>query len=166
VRTRLAALDARRLLLLVVTVVLVVGAVTVTVPALSSAGLLVACVALVAAVAVLVQGLWQARGQTDWSHQFSAPAQTRGVDTRITRLAGDVRAAAAGDADAGRRLHEALSLLAVDQLRLRRGISLTDDPEAAHAALGPDLTAYLTQPAPGRLAGERLEAFTTTLEEL
>jgi uncharacterized membrane-anchored protein len=165
-RTRLAALDARRLLLLVVAAVLVVGAVTVSVPALASAGLLVACVALVASVAVLVQGLWQARGQTDWSHQFSAPAKPRGVDTRITRLAGDVRAAAAGDADSGRRLHAILSLLAVDQLRLRRGISLTDDPEGAQAALGPDLTAYLTQPPPGRLAGDRLEAFTTTLEEL
>jgi hypothetical protein len=161
-----SGLDPARGLVLVLVVVLLVGAVTVGVPVLSSAGLLVACVALVAAVAVLVQGLWQSRGQTDWSHSFAPVAQPRGVDARITRLAGDVRAAAAGDSEAGRRLHAAVSLLATDQLRLRRGVSLADDPDAARAALGPDLTAYLTQPPPSRLPGERLEAFTTTLEEL
>lgn len=162
----LADLDAGRKLVLALALVLAVGAVTVSVPVLSSAGLLLACVALVVALATLVQGLWQSRTQTDWSHTFTAPSQPRGVDTRLGRLAGDVRAASAGDADAGRRLHAALSLLAVDQLRLRRGLSLADDPDAAHAALGPDLTAYLTQPPPSRLPGDRLEAFTTTLEEL
>ncbi|MGO4342236.1 hypothetical protein [Pedococcus sp. 2YAF34] len=165
-RRNLAGLGAVRVLLLALAAVLLVGAVTVSVPVLSSAGLLVACVALVAALGVLVQGLWQSRGHTDWSHTFAAPAQPRGVDTRITRLAGDVRAAAAGDADAGRRLHAAVSMLAVDHLRLRRGLSLADEPEAAGAALGPDLTAYLTQPPPSRLPGDRLAAFTTTLEEL
>lgn len=165
-RKALTGLGAGQVLVLALVAVLLVGAVTVTVPALSSAGLIVACVALVAAFAVLAQGLWQSRGSTDWSHTFTTPARPRGVDTRITRLAGDVRAAAAGDADAGRRLHAAVTLLATDQLRLRRGVSLADDPDAAHAALGPDLTAYLTQPPPSRLAGDRLEAFTTTLEEL
>jgi len=163
---RLAGLDAGPAVLLALAVVLVVGAVTTSVPALSSAGLILACVALVAAIAVLVQGLWQSRTQTDWSHTFTTPAQPRGVDTRLGRLAGDVRAASTGDADAGRRLHAVLSALAVDQLRLRRGLSLADDPDAARAALGPDLTAYLTQPPPSRLPGDRLEAFTTTLEEL
>lgn len=165
-RRRLAALDVTHQLVAAVVVALVIGAATVAVPALNSAGLLLACGALVAAIAVLVQWVWQARGATDWAHTFDPPKPTRGSDIRLARIAGDVRSAADGDATAARRLHDTMASLAADQLRLRRGISLTDDPDEAHAALGPDLTAYLTGPPPARLTGDRLESFTTTLEEL
>jgi hypothetical protein len=166
VRRRLASLDVAHQLVAAVVVALVLGVATVAVPTLNSAGLLLACGALVATIAVLVQWLWQARGTTDWSHTFDTPAQTRGSDIRLARIAGDVWSAADGDPTAARRVHDTVGSLAADQLRLRRGISLTDDPDGAHAALGPDLTAYLTGPPPARLTSDRLESFTTTLEEL
>jgi hypothetical protein len=166
VRQRLGALGTVQQLVLVVVVALAVGAATATVPILNSPGLLLACGALVAAAGVLVQWLWQSRGSTDWTHTFHTPPATRGADVRIARIADDVRAAAAGDAAAADRLHATVSSLAADQLRLRRGISLVDDPQEAHAALGPELAAYLAQPPPARLTGDRLAAFTTTLEEL
>ncbi|WP_406831447.1 hypothetical protein ABEG17_01295 [Pedococcus sp. KACC 23699] len=165
-RRRLAALDTAHQLGLALAMAVLVGAVTVAVPVLNSTGLLVACAGLVAAMAVLGQWLWQSRGSTDWTHTFRPPPRQRGADLRIARLADDIRSASGGDLTAAGRLHETLTSLAADQLRLRRGISLTQDPERAHAALGPDLTSYLTLPAPSRLSGDRLEAFTTTLEEL
>lgn len=161
------ALGRVRQLVLALVVALVLGTLTVAVPFLASPGLLLACAALVAAIAVLVQWLWQSRGSTDWTHTFTSPARARGTDIRIARIAGDIRATTSGsNPAAGQHLHDTLTSLASDQLRLRRGISLADAPAEAHAALGPDLTAYLTQPPPARLDGARLEAFTTTLEEL
>lgn len=165
-RARLSALGTNQLLVLVLVVALVVGTATVAVPVLNSAGLLLASGALVATIAVLFQWLWQSRGSTDWTHTFHSTPQTRGADIRIARIAGDIEAAAEGDARAAGRLHAALASLADDQLRLRRGLSLATDLEESHAALGPELTAYLTQPSPARLTGDRLAAFTTTLEEL
>ena len=115
-RRRLAALDVPQQLLTAVVLALVLGAVTVAVPALNSAGLLLACGALVATVAVLVQWLWQARATTDWTHTFDTPAQTRGSDIRLARIAGDVRSAADGDPTAARRVHDTVASLAADQL--------------------------------------------------
>lgn len=165
-RRRLAALDTAQQLGLTLVVAVLVGAVTVAVPVLNSTGLLLACAGLVATIAVLGQWLLQSRGATDWTHTFHSPPRPRGADIRLARIADDIRSASGGDATAAGRLHETLTSLAADQLRLRRGISLTQDPDRAHAALGPDLTSYLTQPPPGRLSGGRLETFTTTLEEL
>lgn len=165
-RQRLAALGTARQLVVAVVVALLVGTATVAVPVLTSPGLLLACGALFATVAVLAQWLWQSRGSTDWTHTFVTPAHRRGVDLRIARIAQDVRAADTGDGAAGVRLHATLTSLAGDRLRLRRGLDLVGDPHEAHAALGPDLTAYLTGPPPARLPADRLEAFTTTLEEL
>lgn len=166
-RARLVALGPVRQLVLALVVALAVGTVTVAVPVLASPGLLLACASLVAAIAVLAQWLWQSRGSTDWTHTFTSTTPARGTDLRIARIAGDIRATTSGsDPVAAQHLHDTLTSLASDQLRLRRGISLADAPDEAHAALGPDLTAYLTQPPPSRLTGARLEAFTTTLEEL
>lgn len=163
---RLAALDTTRQIALAAMVLLLLGVVTVAVPVLRSPGLLIASAALIAVIAVVWQWLWQSRGATDWTHTFVAPPVTRGADLRIARITGDVRAAAGGDPQAGNRLHATLTSLAEDRLRLRRGLSLTADPEESRAALGPELTAYLTQPPPARLPGDRLAAFTTTLEEI
>ena len=165
-RQRIARLGATRQVGVALVVALVLGAVTVTSPVLNSPGLLVASAALVGVIAVVLQWLWQSRGSTDWTHTFHATATTRGADIRIARIAGDVRAAAGGDPQAGARLHATLTSLADDQLRSRRGLSLAADPEQSQAALGPELTAYLTHPPPARLSGDRLAAFTTTLEEL
>ena len=165
-RRRLAALGPARQLVVALVVALLVGTATVVVPVLNSTGLLLACGALLAALAVLAQWLWQSRGSTDWTHTFDTPLHLRGADLRISRIATDVHAAAAGDAPAATRLHATLTSLANDQLRLRRGLGLTQDPHEAHAALGPDLTAYLAGPPPARLPTDRLAAFTTTLEEL
>ena len=165
-RRRLAALRPAQQLVVAVVVALVVGTATVAVPVLTSPGLLLACGALVVTVAVLAQWLWQSRGSTDWTHSFATAPHLRGADVRIARIAQDVRAADAGDAAAGARLHATVASLAGDRLRLRRGLDLLEDPREAHAALGPDLTAYLTGPPPTRLPAVRLAAFTTTLEEL
>jgi len=161
----LAGLGTARQLLLALVVALLVGVPTVTVPALGSAGMLAACLGLVAALFVVVQWLWQSRHSTDWAHDFSPGRPPRGVDSRITRLAGDI-ALAARDEAAAARLHAAVSGLAVERLRDRRGLSLAANPEAGHTALGPDLSAYLHQPPTTLVRPDRVASLVTTLEEL
>jgi hypothetical protein len=161
----LAELGTARQLLLALVVALLVGVPTVTVPALGSAGMLLACLALVAALGVLVQWLWLSRHSTDWSHDFSPGRPPRGVDARITRLAGDVHLAAR-DPAAAARLHATVSGLAAERLRDRRGLSLAANPEAGHTALGPDLSAYLTQSPTTLVRPDRVASLITTLEEL
>jgi hypothetical protein len=165
VRRWVARLGTARQLLLALVVALVLAVPTVTVPALASAGMLLACLALVAALGVLVQWLWQSRHSTDWSHDFSPSRPPRGVDSRITRLAADIELAGR-DAAAAARLHAAVSGLAVERLRDRRGLSLAANPEAGHTALGPDLSSYLTQPPTTLVRPDRLASLVTTLEEL
>jgi hypothetical protein len=161
----LAGLGTPRQLLLALVVALLVGVPTVTVPALGSAGMLAACLGLVAALFVLVQWLWQSRHSTDWSHDFSPGRPPRGVDSRITRLAGDI-ALAQRDPAAAERLHATLSGLAVERLRDRRGLDTTAHPEAAATALGPDLAAYLSQAPTTLVRPDRVASLVTTLEEL
>jgi hypothetical protein len=160
---RLGGWSTAQLLLLVLTGAVGVGALAVTVPALGNAGMLLASTALLAALAVLAQWLWQSRQSTDWDNTFTESKPPRGADSRISRLAVDIREAAAGNADAARRLHATLSGLAIERLRDRRGVT---DPDQARAALGPDLSAYLAGPPTTRLTAGQLAAFTTTLEEL
>ncbi len=165
-RRRLAALTTGQALLLALAVATGVGALAVTVPPLANVGLLLASAALVGSTAVLAQWLWQSRGSTDWSNTFEEPAAVRGADARITRLAAIVRDAAAGDPVAAASLHDTIRGLAVERLHHRRGLTLDADPEAARAALGPDLTAYLTQPRSSTLPAAQLARFITTVEEL
>jgi hypothetical protein len=148
---RLAGLAPAQLFLVVLAVTVAVGALAVSVSALGNVGMLLASAAMLAALANLAQWLWQSRQSTDWDNTFREPPTTRGVDSRISRLAGDVREAEAGTPAASARLHATLSSLA--------GTS-------GEAVLGRDLAAYLAAPPTTRLTAAQLAAFTTTLEEL
>jgi hypothetical protein len=160
---RLARLAPAQLLLVLLAVSVAVGALAVSVPVLGNAGMLLASASLFAALAVLAQWLWQSRQSTDWDNTFTESAPPRGADSRISRLAVDLRDAASGNPVSASRLHAALSGLAVERLRDRRGVTATDESQAA---LGPDLTAYLAGPPTTRVTAAQLAAFITTLEEL
>jgi len=159
---RLAGLSPAQLFLVVLGVTVAIGALAVSVSALGNVGMLIASAALLAALAIVAQWLWQARQSTDWDNTFTEAAAPRGVDSRISRLAGDVREAGTGAPVASARLHATLSSLATERLRSRGDGTLTDGA----AVLGPDLAAYLAAPPTTRLTAAQLAAFTTTLEEL
>jgi hypothetical protein len=159
---RLGALAPSQLFLVVLAVTVVVGALAVSVSALGNVGMLLASAALVAALAIVAQWLWQSRQSTDWDNTFTEATATRGVDARISRLAGDVREAGSGAPVPSARLHATLSSLAAERLRSRGDGTMTD----AAAVLGRDLAAYLAAPPTTRLTAAQLAAFTTTLEEL
>lgn len=163
---RLRELGAAQQLLAALVLAILVGALAVAVPVLGNAAMLLACAALLATLAVLAQWLWSSRHATDWSHDFTPPGTARGADSRVSGLARVVRAGSEGDADAARRLHAIVSGLAAERLRDRRGLHLDADPQAAHTALGPGLTAYLTGPPATRLTAAQLDTHITTLEEL
>jgi hypothetical protein len=160
---RLARLAPAQLLLVLLAVSVAVGALAVSVPVLGNAGMLLASASLFAALGVLAQWLWQSRQSTDWDNTFTESAPPRGADSRISLLAVDLRDAASGNPVSASRLHAALSGLAVERLRDRRGVTATDESQAA---LGPDLTAYLAGPPTTRVTAAQLAAFITTLEEL
>ena len=159
---RLSSLAPAQLFLVVLAVCVAVGALAVSVPVLGNAGMLLAALGLFAALAVLAQWLWQSRQSTDWDNTFTEAAAPRGVDSRISRLAGDVREAGTGAPAPSARLHATLSSLATERLRSRGDGTLTDGA----AVLGPDLAAYLAAPPTTRLTAAQLAAFITTLEEL
>jgi len=159
---RLAGLSPAQLFLVVLGVTVAIGALAVSVSALGNVGMLIASAALLAALAIVAQWLWQARQPTDWDNTFTEAAAPRGVDSRISRLAGDVREAGTGAPVASARLHATLSSLATERLRSLGDGTLTDGA----AVLGPDLAAYLAAPPTTRLTAAQLAAFTTTLEEL
>ena len=159
---RLAGLSPAQLFLVVLGVTVAIGALSVSVSVLGNVGLLISSAALVAALAVVAQWLWQARQSTDWDNTFSDTATPRGVDSRISRLASDVREAGSGAPVPSARLHATLTSLATERLRSRGDGTLTDGA----AVLGPDLAAYLAAPPTTRLTAAQLAAFTTTLEDL
>jgi len=161
---RLAGLAPPQLFLVVLAGTVVVGALAVSVSALGNVGMLLASAAMLAALANLAQWLWQSRQSTDWDNTFTESAPPRGVDSRISRLAGDVREAATGTPAASSRLHATLSSLAAERLRSHQGGEGTTTDAAA--VLGRDLAAYLAAPPTTRLTAAQLAAFTTTLEEL
>lgn len=164
---RLSGLAPMQLFLVVLAVAVAVGALAVSVSALGNVGMLLASAAVVAALANLAQWLWQSRQSTDWDNTFTEPAATRGVDSRISRLAGDVREAATGTPAPAARLHATISSLAADRLRTGSASSRYDGTTAGReAVLGRDLAAYLAAPPTTRLTAAQLAAFTTTLEEL
>jgi hypothetical protein len=160
VTRRFASLTPTQQFLAVLAVTVVVGALAVSVSALGNVGMLLASAALLAALAVVAQWLWQSRQSTDWDNTFAEPASARGVDSRISRLAGDVREATSGAPVPSARLHATLSSLAAERLRSH------PDSGAVESILGRDLAAYLAAPPTTRLTAAQLAAFTTTLEEL
>ena len=159
---RLGGLPAPQLFLVVLTVAVAVGALAVSVSALGNVGMLLASAALVAALATVAQWLWQSRQSTDWDNTFADPSTSRGVDSRISRLAADVRDATSGEPAPSARLHATVSSLAAERLRTH-GDGSPADPAAV---LGRDLAAYLAAPPTTRITAAQLAAFTTILEEL
>ena len=156
-------------LILALGVAVVIGAVVTLAPVTLNVATLLAFLAVLAAVAVLTQWLWQNHRGTDWSNAFTDPHPPRGTDPRVNRLAARVDAAVAGDAVAQTELHDQLRTLAEDRLRSRHGIVLDGGPDhtdRAKAALGADLTAYLTNPPTTRVDHARVAVYLTTLEEL
>lgn len=160
---RLAGLAPTQLLLVALVVTVAVGALAVSVPVLGNAGMLLASAGLLAALGVLAQWLWQSRQSTDWDNSFTESTPPRGTDSRIGRLAVDVRDSASGNAASTTRIHTTVSGLAVERLRDRRGLTSADE---SRAALGPGLAAYLAGPPTTRVTAAQLAAFITTLEEL
>ena len=68
---RLSALTPDRLVLVVLAASVAVGALAVSVPVLGNAGMLLAALGLIAALALLAQWLWQSRRSTDWDNTFT-----------------------------------------------------------------------------------------------
>jgi hypothetical protein len=163
---RLAGLSAPQQLLAALAAAIVIGALAVAVPVLGNAAMLLACTALLAVLAVLALWLWGTSRATDWSNTFTEGRPPRGADSRVTRLVRVVTTATEGDHAAAQQLHTMLTGLAGERLRDRRGLRLEADPDAAHTALGPALTAYLTGPPTTRLTAAQLDTHVTTLEEL
>jgi hypothetical protein len=145
-------------------VAVVLGVATVGVSWLTSPGLLLTTVAVVASIAVLTQRLVQSEKSLHWETRVLDPAAERGSDSRVSSLRREIDLAAKGNAESHVRVHRLLSGLAADRLRDHRGLA-PSDPEAA-ALLGPDLTAYLAQRPTGRLASDQLHRHVQKLEEL
>jgi hypothetical protein len=142
----------------------VIGVATVGVSWLTSPGLLLATLAVVASVAVLTQRLAQSQKPLHWETQLLDRETERGADARVNGLRQQIEGCAGGNPDSHERLHAALVQLATDRLRDHRGLE-PSDPEAA-ALLGPDLTAYLAQRPTGRLTTDQLHRHVQKLEEL
>jgi hypothetical protein len=160
---RLAGLSAPQQLLAALAAAILIGALAVGVPVLGNAAMLLACASL---LAVLALWLWGTRRATDWSNTFTEGRPPRGADSRVTRLVRVVATATDGDQTATQQLHTILTGLAGERLRDRRGLRLEADPDAAHTALGPALTAYLIGPPTTRLTAAQLDTHVSTLEEL
>jgi hypothetical protein len=159
---RLAGLSSAQLFLVVLAVAVAVGALAVSVSALGDVGMLLASAAMLAALAIVAQWLWQSRQSTDWDNTFREAATARGGDSRLSRLATDLREAESGTPAAASRLHATLSSLAAERLR---NSSTSGHPDG-DAVLGRELAAYLASPPTTRLTAAQLAAFTTTLEDL
>ena len=170
---RLRALSLGGQLMVALVVATLIGSLVSVAPAIGNVALLLAIVSLTGAMAVLTQWAWQHQHGTDWSNSFTENARPRGSDARIHGLAQTLLAAQGGDARAQADLHGLLTTLATERLRERRGTTLTlsaaasgGDHDATRAALGPELTAYLTHPPTTRPSAAQVGAFITTLEEL
>lgn len=161
---RLRGLAPAQLFLVVLAVAVAVGALAVSVSVLGNVGMLLASAAMLAALAVVAQWLWQSRQATDWDNSFRDAATPRGVDSRISRLASDLREAESGTPAPAARLHATLSSLAAE--RLRNHSDSSNPTSSGESILGRELAAYLAAPPTTRLTAAQLAAFTTTLEEL
>jgi hypothetical protein len=142
----------------------VLGVATVGVSWLTSPGLLLATLAVVASIAVLTQRLVQSHKPLHWETRVLDPEAERGSDGRLSSLSQQVERAAKGHSESQERVHALLATLAADRLREHRGLE-PSDPEAA-ALLGHDLTAYLDRRPTGRLTTDQLHRHVQKLEEL
>ena len=158
----------QRMLLAAAGVAIVVGLLTVSLGWFTNVGLVLATLAVVAALAVLAQGLLQSQQHLHWETRTSGADARRGADSRVTTLRHEIELAASGQAEAQERVHALLTGLADERLRDRRGLERGEDPEAA-ALLGPDLTAYLDRrpsSSSARVTTDQLHRHVQKLEEL
>jgi hypothetical protein len=151
-------------LLLGAAAAVVIGVATVGVSWLTSPGLLLATLAVVASVAVLTQRLVQSQKPLHWETRLIDRDAERGADARVSGLRQQVELAARGNAESHERMHALLAGLATERLRDHRGLE-PSDPEAA-ALLGPELTAYLSGRPTGRLTTDQLHRHVQKIEEL
>jgi hypothetical protein len=156
----------RRIALAALAGAALLGAVTIGVPALSNAGLLIASGAALICAVLVAYGLVRSQRAHDWATHFRLAETRRGADTRVNLIGTTLDRAASGDPEALRAVHEIISSLADERLRHHHGVDRSERPEQAAALLGQDLTAYLSQPPTGKLPTARVTAYITHLEAL
>lgn len=142
----------------------VLGLVLTLVPVLDRVLLLVASTVLLLTLAALAVWLFRTHREVEWTTSAGRPARVRGSDRRVTVLARTIDAAVAGDEGALRDVH-ALVRSAAEARVSAQGLAPDPDDAATRAALGPELTAYLTSATPRRVTAAELSSFITTLEE-
>ncbi len=163
-RQRLLALVRGHEVLTAVGAAALLGVVVTLVPVLDRVLLLVASTALLLAVAALAIWLVRAHREVEWTTSAGSPERVRGSDRRVTSLTRTIDAAVAGDSAARADVQQLLRSAAEAQLT-RRGLPADPADDAARAALGPELTAYLTSASPRPVTTGELASFITTLEE-
>lgn len=140
------------------------GLLLVLAPGLDRVLLLVASTAALVALGALIVWLVRDHHDIEWTTSAGTAPRVRGSDRRITALARTIDSGLAGDVPAQHRVQSVLGSLAEARLA-PHGLSLAGSPVEAEAALGRDLTAYLTSPTPRHLTADELASFITTLEE-
>ncbi len=159
------------------------GALGLIAPLLSRLSLLLAVIAMI--LALVAVWVWFVRDSVsvDWATVAGREARPRGHDHRVTWLARTIDGAIEGDPDAAADLR-ATMLSVADAHLVRRGAASValargeghdhqpgdhgdpgDHLEEVTAALGPELTAYLTSLTPQRVSAHELTSFINTLEE-
>ena len=159
----------QRILLGAAGVAIVVGLLTVSLGWFTNVGLVLVTLAVVAALALLAQGLLQSQQHLHWETSTSGANARRGGDSRVTTLRHEIELAASGQAEAQERVHALLTGLADERLRDCHALERGEDPEAAAALLGPDLAAYLDgrpSSSSARLTTDQLHRHVQKLEEL
>lgn len=142
----------------------VLGVAMTLVPALDRVLLLVTSSALLVVVAALVIWLLRGHRELEWTTSAGAPERVRGSDRRVTSLTRTIDAAATGDESARRDLQSVVRSAAEARLA-RQGLPPDPTGDAARAALGAELTAYLTSTSPRAVSTAELASFITILEE-
>ncbi|EAP99664.1 hypothetical protein JNB_05834 [Janibacter sp. HTCC2649] len=140
------------------------GLVLGVVPALDRVFLLVASAGLLVGAGALVVWLLRDHREIEWTTSSGTTTRVRGSDRRVTALARNIDASLSGDDDAARAVQATLRSLADARLS-PQGLALDGPGTEAEAALGPDLTAYLSSSKPPHVNADELASFITTLEE-
>lgn len=165
--TRIAGLVRGHEIVAALGLAAVIGLVMAVVRYLDRMALIVALSAVLVVFGGLLVWLLRQHHVVHWTTSAGTPERPRGADRRITGLARSIDKAIAGGQNAEHaRTEVRASLRVLAEARLTR-LGLTTDltDRAAAAALGPELTAYLTASTPPQVDATRLQSFITTLEE-
>ncbi|MEO7268922.1 MAG: hypothetical protein ABIW49_06935 [Knoellia sp.] len=140
------------------------GLVLGVVPVLDRVFLLIASAGLLVAAGAL--GVWLLRDhhELEWTTSAGGTARVRGSDRRVTALARTIDASLTGNHEAALTVQATLRSVA-DARLAPQGLTLDGPGREAEAALGPDLTAYLSSSRPPHVNADELASFITTLEE-